>query len=267
MKPLRLNTWQFLSLLIIPVLAAVSFGIYSSTKPINATIDLSWPNCSNIPDQFSKSAVIGVTGGLDFHPNPCAGQETAVAASYAIYTNTGDPGFPRIKQLGTAPLACHGLELTCYSFNYGYAAGRYARMQAQYAGLHATMWWLDVESINSWTNSVAANRADIEGTALGIIGFGHNLFTTDIGIYSATNQWHAIVGNWRPGSVLWLGTGDLSLNAAKSACTMPRITGGPIVLTQYTLSNLDYDYVCRNLPSQSLGLGFITRTVYFKTGL
>ncbi|MCL4357354.1 hypothetical protein M1512_00440 [Patescibacteria group bacterium] len=257
LKRLRLNAWQLLSLLIIPVLATISFGIYSSTKPINATIDLSWPNCSDIPNRFFKSAVIGVTGGLDFHSNPCAGNEMSVVSTYNIYSNTGDPGFPRIKQLGKKPLACHGLELVCYSFNYGYTAGRYARLQAQYAGLHASMWWLDVESINSWTNSIAANRADIEGMALGIIGSGHNLLTMAIGIYSAVNQWQAIVGNWRPGFPLWLGTGDLSLKAAKSACVTPSITGGPIVLTQYTVANLDYDYVCHNTSLRPLRLGFV----------
>jgi hypothetical protein len=255
LKRLRLNTPQSLSLLIIPVLAALSFSIYSNTEPINATIDLSWPNCSDIPDQFFRSAVIGVTGGLDFHPNLCAGNEMTVASTYDIYSNTGNPGFPRIKQLGKKPLACHGLELVCYSFNYGYAAGRYARIQAQYAGLHATMWWLDVEAINSWTNSIAANRADIEGTALGIIGSGHHLLTVTIGIYSAINQWRAIVGNWYPGTALWLGTGDLSLEAAKSACVTASITGGPIVLTQYTVANLDYDYVCQNLSLRPLRLG------------
>ena len=154
---------------------------------------------------------------------------------------------PRIKERGTDPLVCRGDQFNCLSYNYGYQAGLYALQQARLAAANSPEWWLDVEAVNSWTNSLSANRADIKGMidAIESISF----LRPKIGIYTASNQWVALVGHWNIGLPLWLGTGSTTQAGAKQACTQKSVTGGKIVLTQYTVGQLDYNYACNSLPS------------------
>ena len=206
-------------------------------------VDISWPNCNRLPGKFYERAVIGVSGGLDFHPNICLGNEVRTTAVYGLYANTGNPGFPRIRQLGRGPLKCSGgIALVCHSYDYGYNAGLYALRQAKLSAANSPEWWLDVEEVNSWTNSINANRADIAGMidALRSVPFLKN----HVGIYTTTNQWVAIVGNWNLNLPLWLGTGATNKTDAKKACMQKPVTGSKIVLTQYTIGKQDYNYVC-----------------------
>lgn len=208
--------------------------------------DISWPNCNRLPTRFYARAVIGVSGGLDFHPNPCLGNEARLAAVYGLYANTGDPGFPRIARLGIGPLHCRPKDLICYSYNYGYQAGLYALNQAKLNVANSSEWWLDVEAINSWTSSKLANRADISGM-IAAIDNSSTLLRPRIGIYTAANQWYALVGHWQLRLPLWLGTGATSKQAAQKACLIKPIFDRT-VLTQYTLGNVDYNYICTQLP-------------------
>lgn len=221
-----------------------------TTRPIAFdTIDVSWPNCHNLGSSVYSSAIVGVSGGLDFRNNPCLGNELRLANSYSLYVNTGNPGFPRIKYLGSQPLTCpkRNNSLDCYSFNYGYQAASYAFRQADLADAHSSFWWLDVETDNSWTNSLMANRADL----LGMIYFlKSSLFLVPrLGIYTTTDQWPAIVGNWRINLPLWLGTGANNALEAATDCSRPEVTGEAIVLTQYTLKQLDYNFNCHGWSS------------------
>jgi hypothetical protein len=218
----------------------------------SAIVDLSWPNCSHLPRTYFSKAVVGVTGGLDFHVNKCSGNEASLAETYEIYANTGNPGLPRIKRFENSPFVCTSQDaLVCYSFNYGYNAGIYALNQANLANLHSAFWWLDVETDNSWTVFRYANRADIYGMleALASVRFLH----PKLGIYTTTNQWRAIVGNWSLGLPLWLGTGSTSIVAARQACSVQSVTGSPVSMTQYISSDgmQDYDYNCHVLAPDS----------------
>ena len=239
-----------LIIILIPVavLVALLFLVLFTSRAVRPlTVDMSWPNCSRLPtDQFSR-AIIGVNGGLDFKPNPCLGQEVRQAnTSYALYVNTGDPGFPRIREVGSGPLNCaHKNQLNCYSFNYGYQAALYSMRQADLAAAYVPGWWLDVESINSWTTSLVANRADLMGM---IYGFSSRRFLTPkLGIYTASNQWASLVGKWPINLPLWLGTGDTSSFQAAKSCDTKSFLGGPLIMTQYTIGTLDFDYPCQLL--------------------
>ena len=128
------------SLGLIAIIPMILFGL---NEVGHGMVDISWPNCSRLPSKFFERAVIGASGGLDFHANSCLGNEVRTTAIYGLYANTGDPGFPRIKRLGTGPLNCHNL--VCYSYNYGYQAGLYALKQARLAAANSPEWWLDVE--------------------------------------------------------------------------------------------------------------------------
>ena len=205
-------------------------------------VDLSWPNCLSIPSSDYAAAIIGVDGGRDFNLNPCMANEAANARYYSLYLNSGNPSFPRIAKIGTGPIKCPAHNLICYSYNYGYQAALYSLKAARLNGLHTTYIWIDVETDNSWTTNMTANQADLSGMVRAI-GAGQ-LFSSHIGIYSTPNQWQQIVGSWRIGYPLWLGTGATSLKAAKAACSTPSFTGGQLLITQYTLKNLDYNYAC-----------------------
>ena len=227
---------------LICLIAVIVSAVVGYSHTINQTVDLSWPNCSHLPADHYSEAILGVTGGLDFSANPCLGQEIAVANSYELYVNTGNPGFPRIKRVGIGPKQCAGRSLVCYSYNYGYQAGLYALKRAELAGAHSPFWWLDVETDNSWTSSIEANRADIAGMINAIQS--RALFRPVIGIYTASIQWVSLVSHWKIGLPLWLGTGDTSIQKAATDCRRPSVTGGLVLLTQYTVGQLDYNYVC-----------------------
>ena len=217
---------------------------WSGPRILSKAIDVSWPNCRQLVHISNYNTVIvGVNGGLDFHPNPCLGSEARLGANIFVYANSGDPGFPRISRLGHGPLKCANQNrLVCYSFNYGYQAALYSIRQADLAGVHAPFWWLDVESINSWTNSIAANRADIMGM---VYAFRNMLvLKPKLGIYTTANQWTALVGKWRINLPLWLGTGLSNSSSAAKTCRLPSIIGPKTIFAQYTLGNLDYDYLC-----------------------
>jgi len=228
------------------IIVGIIVGFYSRPT-IQGSVDLSWPNCNRLSDNSYALAIVGTNGGLDFRPNPCLGNEARMSNKFVLYANTGNPGFPLISKFGKAgPLICpKDNNLICYSFNYGYQAAKYSIRQANLeSAAGSTFWWLDVESINSWTNSIDANRADIEGMVYALRS--NPFLTPKIGIYTAYNQWLSVVGHWDIGLDLWLGTGDTTLLQAKQSCRQPSFVGASIVLSQYTVGNLDFNFSCSN---------------------
>lgn len=238
---------QYLAILLLVIFVVVVLVIvgFFSRQSIQSTVDLSWPNCNRLSNASYALAIVGSNGGLDFKPNPCLGNEIRMSNKFVLYANSGNPGFPLISKFKRhGPLICPKYNnLICYSFNYGYQAAEYSIRQANLAAAAgSTFWWIDVESINSWTNSIDANRADIEGM---FFAFQANRFLTPkVGIYTAYNQWLSVVGHWNNSLELWLGTGDTSLLQAKQSCRQPSFIGKSIALSQYTVGNLDFNFSC-----------------------
>ena len=171
----------------------------------------------------------------------------------ALYVNTANP-VPRIlvaheQQLWrndrSQPVrAVHpGFRRGACSYMYGYAK---AYDDANIRGISnaaAYMWWLDVETGNSWSTSTAANRADLEGMAAYFASIG-----ALTGLYDQT-QWTQIVGTVPSSSNLYTRPGWLaganSLALAKRKCSeAPLTAGGKVTLTQYVSGGLDYDRSC-----------------------
>jgi hypothetical protein len=227
-----------LSVSIAPVYAAVPQYVAGSTG-----VDISWPkaNC-RVPTRFLRAwAIVGVNGGLDFTANPCLRAEVARVSTVTLYANTGYPGFAYGQRFATSPRDCHSNSPTCLAYNYGYAAGMYTVEYAASQGIHGTMWWLDVETDNSWTTDPLANRAEIAGEAAAI---QHSTVIARIGIYSYPGQWDLITDNWTNGLPNWVATGSLERTVAQAFCRDENFTGGSTWLTQYTV-RLDEDYVCQ----------------------
>lgn len=227
------------------VLLGVLLATHSSGKPYSGTIvDVSWPNCKTAPANTFGAGIIGVNGGLDFHPNPCLSQETSWFVRYALYINTGYPGSNSVRKFPSSPKSCAKPDKQCLAYNYGYNATLYAIKYANLQNAHASQWWLDVETENSWTANALVNRASLQG-AIAAIKQNVVLPMPTVGVYSSTDQWNIITGKWHNNLPAWLATGSTSKTAATKACHGRGFIGGRIQLTQYTPTNkLDQNLVC-----------------------
>jgi hypothetical protein len=211
-------------------------------------VDVSWPNCgtsAKTGDVFA-TGIIGVTGGLDFHPNPCLGQEATWFSHYAVYINTGYPGRARGQKYLSSPRHCAPTEDSCLAYNYGFNAATYAIRYASLQNVHADIWWLDVETENSWTDNFLVNRQFLRGAEAAT---KQKVWFATVGIYSSPNQWNEIVGPWQNKLPVWLATGATDKNTAVQVCRTKSFTGGSTWLSQYTIK-YDQNFPCSNQFTQ-----------------
>ncbi|MDQ0754575.1 hypothetical protein [Arthrobacter sp. B3I4] len=226
--------------------------------------DVSWPQCGKALPKGQSFGIVGVNDGLASNTNPCLGTQLTWAGTstggtgqplVALYVNTGNPGaagswWPSSNTYrGTAVANPYG-DCTAGSYGaacsymYGYAK---AYDDATIRGISnpaSYLWWLDVETGNSWSADTLANRADLEGMAAYFASIGART-----GLYSARSQWDQIVGTVPSTSNLyrlpsWL-AGSRSLATAKRKCDdAPLTAGGHVTLTQYVSGGFDYDHSC-----------------------
>lgn len=253
-------------------------GGTTTTTPLG--IDVSWPQCGKRLPNDQAFGIVGVNGGLATTTNPCLKDQLVWASQsrggtaqekLQLYVNTANPGglnttsWPKsnVDPAGNAapnPFgACDGSDSLACAWQYGWnravedvrdrfaPAATSARVNASPA---AYIWWLDVETENTWklsgsTFDTQSNVAVLEGMAKYFLAVGGR-----VGLYSTASQWGQIVGtavtptsnlnglpNWRPGGA--------SLNTAKEACkAAPLTTNGTVVLTQFISKGLDYNYSC-----------------------
>lgn len=220
---------------------------YSIYQPGTTGVDVSWPppNCSAKPPTYAAFGIVGVTGGLDYTQNSCLITEASWFHNLSLYMNTGYPGVSYALKYATYPRHCSKTDENCLAYNYGFDAANYALIYAASRNVHSTVWWLDVETENSWTAQNDQNVSSIQGM---IDAIRLNTFLPTIGIYSTPNQWRTITGGWQLNLPNWVGTGSGQKSAAVSACSANNFTGSGTWLTQYT-TTLDHDYVCQQSPS------------------
>ena len=256
----------------------------TNTKSVEKVgYDISYPQCkSEVPTTY-HFAIIGVNGGNAANVNPCLAKqlEWAKAAkggtsqdSVQLYVNTANPG-EFINEIKTWPTnnydlrgqevfingrnpygSCGGTNTPACSWLYGWnraidTAENMFGPAAVSAGLSKNvgeyMWWLDVETMNTWqigsVEKLAKNVASLEGMRDYYVSKGAR-----IGLYSTAYQWNQITGtttnskfkalpNWRPSGK--------SLQIAIDNCKVDPLTeGGYISLTQYVVQNLDRNHTC-----------------------
>ena len=212
--------------------------------PIAGGYDISWPQCGS---RFPKSpafGIVGVSNGTAFSDNSCLASEFAWATSAsrapAVYMNTADPGAQSVRWTLPGPKPCGGAsdDLGC-AYNYGWNAASHAVAYAASQGANATSWWLDVETANTWSTNLAANRADIQGMVDALVAQGRT-----VGVYSTGYQWGVITGGLVLDVPNWV-AGASSVGQAKSWCTPSRsFTGGPVAMVQYPSGGFDGDVAC-----------------------
>jgi hypothetical protein len=253
------------SLAIVLGSAAAGYGEQGGSAPTGN--DVSYPQCGITLPVGQAFGIVAVTGGTANTTNPCVSGEISWAQTStggagqpkaALYVNTADPGSygvtdwpqtnydPITGSLVADPYgACTGANDRACAWQYGWDM---ADEDAQTRGVQSPgsyLWWLDVETINSWQASARENRADLEG----MVSYFRHIGAT-AGLYSTAKQWGPIVGTVPPASPLyrlpdWI-PGAKTLAQAKKNCRLAPLTGGgAVTVTQWAAQPANGDFSCR----------------------
>ena len=163
--------------------------------------DVSYPDCSSPSSPTGTFAIIGVTGGRAFTNNPCLASEVSAAvrqnATVSFYMNLNTAIGSTSSEGDTGPAGrCAKANKACVDYNYGYNAAVAAYGATSELVAAPVMWWLDIETGNSWSRSSALNDDVIEGAVDFLQTKG------DVGIYSTAAMWTTIAGStFQPGTL------------------------------------------------------------------
>lgn len=229
-------------------------------------VDVSWPQCGQVLPKRLSFAIIGVNNGLANTTNPCLAEQLAWARTatksaaetaqpqVSLYVNTANPGLRgswwptsntyKGKRVSNPYGNCALRTFKACSYVYGYAK---AYDDAKHRGItdpSSYLWWLDVETENSWQRDKTANVAVLEGMATYFKSIG-----APVGIYSTGYQWKQIAGTVTSTSPLaglpsWL-AGARSRSGASASCALPALTPrSRVAMVQYVSNGLDYNVSC-----------------------
>ena len=199
--------------------------------------DISWPNCRHdYPIRPFEVAVVGVNNGRAFTTNPCLVDEAtrwATPDQLDVYLNLNRP--PSTY----TPTACSPGDAACTATAFGADAARSSIGTVNDAHLAPRIWWLDIETANSWDSDTTMNARTIQAAVDALHAAG-----LVAGVYSTKYQWGVITGNFITTSPLELWAPGTT---AYQRCAEP-FAGGRVVLSQvlgsYSSSGFDEDYAC-----------------------
>jgi hypothetical protein len=215
-------------------------------------VDISYPSCHTKIKPGLPFGVVGVSGGRVYEDNPCAASEAAAFPGGAtLYVNTGlytgGNYFAAAMTTGDCGSKATAAEAaTCGAYEYGLLAGQHAVDYARSQHLSTAVWWLDVETTNTWDADTALNVQSIKGEYDAIRAADA---AATIGVYAVPSQWNQIVGSSFPTTwtwPVWYATGlrSASAGAVRTYCgSQYSFTGGPVLLVQW-VEKLDQDYAC-----------------------
>jgi hypothetical protein len=240
-------------------------------------VDISWPpdNCDAILPEGTQFAILGLSGGQTGTLNECAPAQYQKLRDAGVthienYFNTDYVGLEILDDEANKWLydVCNqddaGFE-TCVAYNYGKTYGKTVLKYAVDNGFYSPMQWADVEFwscnnppcwTNGWSENQAANWQRIKGQMDGMteaaIELGVDMPTFGAYAVWTGNQFRKITGTdgEQSGLRLWIATGDSGSEYARSLCTVPSFTGGPVVYAQHVdraANNgrgLDMDIAC-----------------------
>jgi len=232
-----------LGLLGVPAMGAAAQGIYTSGY---SGYDISFPQCDGTYPRTNAYlfGVVGVTNGHAFRNNPCFASQYAWAtgpmAPESVYLNLNEDIGTTAANGETGPYGACPPDTACHALNYGYnaASSAYTYAARQVPTFVAQMWWLDIETENSWSESDLSLNQDVIKGALRFLRDERH-FT--VGIYSTPSMWKEITGGWQNGLPAWVGGG--TQGNAPTLCGVG-FTGGPVYLVQYARGVYDGNYAC-----------------------
>lgn len=204
--------------------------------------DISYPNVSAPPNCTSSSlptgafGIVGVNHGRPFSNNGCFSQEFAYASTQtgrtpSLYINTAYSGAYR-KNI--TPYCAQQTQSMAWQIGCSEADTSF-RYAGQPSVGSVTMWWLDVETGNSWSSSnLSLNQAAINGAADFLSGKGFQ-----VGVYSTGGMWQTITGT---GFTPVHSVGDWVAGQGGS-CPGTSFDANPVWLSQST-SGFDFDTAC-----------------------
>ncbi|HEX6547139.1 MAG TPA: hypothetical protein VF134_00160 [Candidatus Dormibacteraeota bacterium] len=202
--------------------------------------DVSYPQCGvTVTGTFG---VIGVNGGRPFSQNPCLAGEYATSSSGGAYLNTGYARTyaKRITtDCQTRSAGYVGSSAQQQAYAIGCSEAQYSESYTAGQGVVPPVWWLDVETANSWsTSNLTLNQATIQGLADTLEGTG-----AWVGVYSTGSQWGQIAGaGWTPAGISATWVAGASASTAAGYCSRS-FTTAPVWLVQY-VATYDQDYAC-----------------------
>lgn len=209
--------------------------------PLTTGYDVSYPQCGAAAPA-GAFGIIGVNGGRPFSYNSCLQAEYSAAApspNPSLYINTAYSGAYR-KNISSG-CATQSKSVTGSSAQrQAWAIGcSEAESSMSYAGQNsaapAAMWWLDVETANSWSSSnLSLNRYAIQGAAGRLAQTG-----LPVGVYSSSSMWTTITGgSFTPSGI------EADWETAGGACGPAGFTSSPVWLVQSTSGGFDSDSAC-----------------------
>ncbi len=245
--------------------------------------DVSWPQCGSKLPTPGAFAIIGVNGGTAADTNDCLAEQLIWGSNSSgsisaqphlqLYVNTANPG-EYISDINTWPKdnldvngntvinryrnTCTGNNDLACSWLYGWnraleaAEQRFAPAAREAKISESTsdyIWWLDVETMNTWQygseEKLRKNVAALEGMA-----DYFNSRNATVGLYSTAVQWNEITGNHFTndsslyGLANWRPSGSSLKNAIANCSLQPFSNDGFMSLTQYIHKRLDNNYSC-----------------------
>jgi hypothetical protein len=235
--------------------------------------DVSYPQCGHPLPRPGAFAVVGVNGGVPGTRNPCFRRQLAWArrshsdAPVSLYVNTNNPGFLHKKEWPRSDIdpvthsttpnpfgRCAGRNDRACGWRFGWNMAERDAGTRGLGSVEGYVWWLDVETMNTWDGNRQNNRAVLGGMAAYLTGRG-----AIVGIYSTVGQWSTIAGRISSFSGLyrlpeWI-AGAETMESAKTSCSSKRLTkGGSIALAQWFTAGttVDGDVVCPRSPFHRL---------------
>jgi hypothetical protein len=237
------NRFKFAAALVVSITLVAAVGVLAATDPYPTGLtgyDISYPQCGG-PMPAGSFSIIGVNGGRPFTNNRCLGAEYAAApksTAPSLYINTGYAGAYRTN----ITAGCSALSRSVSGSSKQVQAWAIGCSEADSSMSYATaqgatspaVWWLDVETANSWSSSnLSMNRYAIQGAVSRLARSG-----LPVGIYSSASMWSAVTGaKYTPTNVA------ADWEAAGGSCSAP-FTSSPVWLVQSTVSGFDSDFAC-----------------------
>jgi hypothetical protein len=217
-----------------------------------------------LPVSTAEFAVIGLTNGPGFTPNPCLAAQVAWANGLGLWTSAyAMTTFPTALERATYGATGPWSPTTTIGQlrNAGYAQAMVNVTAMSTTGLTVPFVWVDVEpyAVAPWSHSIAANRDVVRGVVRGYQDSGYQ-----VGFYSYDRGWLAVVGAWRkPAYPAWLPVGHVSngLAVASARCTSASFSGGEVLLAQWVEANRDRDVTCPPLTGRAAGPTPLTRWI------